>query len=549
MKKSLLFALVIFFYATAVFAEVNDLVFDPYTPAVWAFTAGGNSIMKIDHRNGHEVAEYFGHSNSCSGAMDTYSANHPLWVSNNGDNTISVVNRLDGATIKNCNVGTAPGGIAYDPDDHTMWVANNNSPGSVMELALIENSSDPCTILHTYTSSDYPALIIYDPYNHSMVWGTCYNSASGNTVQAINTSTRNITTYTVGNCPYAVAYDPVTHSVWSANYASSSVSKINTDTSGITTIPTGSFPNQILYDPYIGKMVVSRCEGVGYPSEYIDPTTNVDTATTFISGAMEVLDTLNYNVFGNWASGSSPNYVFPFIVGIPYVAPTPCEMSYTPPGENLHTALAINFNSLSSGSTIIDSSSNAFTITNSGVTGDSSGCSGYAGTFTTTSYASVPYSMNLSPVGTHDWKVKFKLKATSLNATTVIFVQASTSTPFVSIGEGIYIYYTSGTLHIGQISGGDHSTAAINNTTLTNGSCHTFVVSHLSGVNSVTMDTVSQTMTNPNDSTNYAFTTSDVSYIGGDGRGTAGLTGSMDDFELDLTAQPLTFLCTQDGTY
>ena len=111
------------------------------------------------------------------------------YVTNSGDNTVSVIDGSTHTVTATVPVGKKPEGVATDPGTHTVYVANSDD----------------------------------------------------NTVSLIDSSTRTVTaTLPVGRKPQAVTVDPGTHAVYVANSDDNTVSVIDGSTHTVTaTVPVG----------------------------------------------------------------------------------------------------------------------------------------------------------------------------------------------------------------------------------------------------------------------------------------------------------------------
>jgi len=116
------------------------------------------------------------------------------YVTNNGLNTVSVINTATIAIVKSIAVGSKPTGIAVSPNGSTVYVTNQ----------------------------------------------------VGASVTVIATSTNTVTnTITVGSFPWDVAFTPDSTKAFVTNYLGQSVSVITVATGAVTTIPVADFPQGI----------------------------------------------------------------------------------------------------------------------------------------------------------------------------------------------------------------------------------------------------------------------------------------------------------------
>ena len=53
--------------------------------------------------------------------------NHNIYVTNSNSNTVSVIDSSTNTVVSTINVGNGPSGIAYNPQNHNIYVTNSNS--------------------------------------------------------------------------------------------------------------------------------------------------------------------------------------------------------------------------------------------------------------------------------------------------------------------------------------------------------------------------------------------------------------------------------------
>jgi len=146
-----------------------------------------------------------------------------VWVSNQGDDTVSRIDKSTNATIGDpISVGSYPFGISVDQD--SVWVANTHD-GTVSRINKTTNTN-----MINITVGSGPAGVAVD---QDSVW---VSNGWSDTVSRINKSTNEVVAnITVGSGPSGIAVD--SDSVWVANYYDNTIFRINkTDTSDITPI-------------------------------------------------------------------------------------------------------------------------------------------------------------------------------------------------------------------------------------------------------------------------------------------------------------------------
>jgi YVTN family beta-propeller protein len=140
-----------------------------------------------------------------------------------------------------------------------------------------------------------PAGVAVDPNN-----GTVYvANNSGNSVSAISETTNAVTaTIPVGPAPVGVAVDPTAHSIWVANSAAGSASQISDATNTVTNTVSFPFGNPwgIAADPSTGTVYLSdTADGI---TDSIDEATGAGTYNVFGYGGTGIaVDPNNSNVY------------------------------------------------------------------------------------------------------------------------------------------------------------------------------------------------------------------------------------------------------------
>ena len=188
-------------------------------------------------------------------------------VTRDGGGSVSVISTATNAQIAGSpilGVGTSPFGIAYDPVNLQMYVANCEGSGCNTVSRINTASNPPALIAGTITVGTAPFELAYDP-EHKRMYVT---NLGGTTVSVIDT-TQNPPVETqqiaVGNAPWGIAYDPFHKTMYVTNFGSNSVSVISTNTNTvIATIPAGgnlNGPTDITYDPVHERMYVTNFGG------------------------------------------------------------------------------------------------------------------------------------------------------------------------------------------------------------------------------------------------------------------------------------------------
>ncbi|MHB8213316.1 MAG: hypothetical protein ACYDGW_06715 [Vulcanimicrobiaceae bacterium] len=237
-------------------------------------------------------------ANPLTAAADIFSGSATLYVTNNGNNTVTAYSS-QGA--QQSLTGTFPNligpyGIAEDPANGWLYVANNagntvtayNAQGTQQSLGGWSGLMGPYSIAYdpangwlyvanyqggTVTAYDaqgaqqsltgfsglsYPASIAYDPANGWLYVANNHN----NTVTAYDSggAQQSLTGFLGLSGPEGIAYDPVNGWLYVANYGYNTVTAY--DAQGVLQSPSGfsglNYPYGIAYDPANGWLYVTN---------------------------------------------------------------------------------------------------------------------------------------------------------------------------------------------------------------------------------------------------------------------------------------------------
>jgi YVTN family beta-propeller protein len=231
-------------------------------------------------------------------------ATHTLYVANEGDDTVSVIdtaacNAMHTAgcsqTPPTIAVGSEPDGVAVDQQTDTVYVANYNDntvsviDGANCNAAVTKGCGQTAPTVVVGEGPDVAAVnettdTVYVP------------NSGGNTVSVIDGATCNATvtsgcdqtpsTVTVGNDPYAVAVDPGTHTVYAANTGSEgsgfgSVSVINAATCDAeASSGCGQTPPTVAVGAGPDSIAINRATGLVFVTNSDDDTMSVINGAT-----------------------------------------------------------------------------------------------------------------------------------------------------------------------------------------------------------------------------------------------------------------------------
>jgi YVTN family beta-propeller protein len=231
------------------------------------------------------------------------SANHCIYVANEGDLNVTVIDGDTNSVVANIEVGGDPDGIAYDSATGDIYVANSGWSN----FTIVDGATNSVVDWMRYTGA-IPTGVAYDSSNgyiYAANWGTGnvtvisgdsihswitvgsndsrpdgvdYDSTNGNIYVAalgsnegqnsspgylsvIDGATNSVTTtLSAGSGPDAVADSGPSKEIYVANYYSRNVSVINAGngTTELGSIPVGYAPDAVAYDPFSHDIFVAN---------------------------------------------------------------------------------------------------------------------------------------------------------------------------------------------------------------------------------------------------------------------------------------------------
>ncbi|MFA5840748.1 MAG: hypothetical protein WC847_00520 [Candidatus Paceibacterota bacterium] len=226
-------------YATGL--NPNSSVFDITNNVVWVTNQGDNTITKVDAVTGIGSSIALGATPSAI-AFDV--TNNAVWIANGLANTVTEINAATGAVIGSpIVVGTYPSAIAFDVTNNVVWVTNFND-NTVTKI----NAATGVVIGSPIAVGYNPGAIAFDITNN-VVWVANY---SDNTVTEINAATGVVigSPIALGSSPAGIAFDVTNNLVWVANRFDNTVIKINAATGVVigSPIAVGAYPTAIAFD-------------------------------------------------------------------------------------------------------------------------------------------------------------------------------------------------------------------------------------------------------------------------------------------------------------
>lgn len=195
------------------------LAFDPNDQEFWVAAPPSCVIVLQGAGYGANItASYPVGTNPFGVAIDP--KDHEVFVANSGSDNVTVLNDSTGAAIANLPVGSSPSGIAYDPVHDAVFVANNGSNN----VSIINASGVQPRVVASLNVGYGPVGVVVDPATNS----TFVANYGSNNVSVIATATdRVVGSIPVGTGPYGVALDNRTDRIYVTNEVSSNVSVLD----------------------------------------------------------------------------------------------------------------------------------------------------------------------------------------------------------------------------------------------------------------------------------------------------------------------------------
>ncbi|MGP8067537.1 MAG: YncE family protein [Thermoplasmata archaeon] len=173
--------------------------------------------------------------------------NKEIYVADSGAGKVSVINGTTNLVVKTLTVGTKPETLLYDPHNARMYVLNL---GSHSVTVIRSNNTIAATVSISATEI---YNLVYDPTNGA-VYALSYEFAPPTSVfynlSKINPTTNAVTKIKVGVGASSLLYDPATLDLVVADSSVNALSIVNSSTNAVTTVTlTGNYPSSLLYNP------------------------------------------------------------------------------------------------------------------------------------------------------------------------------------------------------------------------------------------------------------------------------------------------------------
>jgi YVTN family beta-propeller protein len=167
---------------------------------------------------------------------------------------VLVIDSHNNEIVKNIPIGRQGEGqgiIAYNPKNGNMYVGNDLDK----TISVIDSKSNQ--VVKTIHLSGSPSAIAYNPKN-----GNMYVAGGASNVVSVIDPNNNVKPISgVGNIPNAIAFNPKNGNMYVAGGFSKSIFVIDSKYNNITNIPLGvgpnAVPNAIAYNPKNGNMYVT----------------------------------------------------------------------------------------------------------------------------------------------------------------------------------------------------------------------------------------------------------------------------------------------------
>ena len=156
-----------------------------------------------------------------------------VYVANNVDGSVSVIDTATNTVVASIAVGSSPLGLAVSADGTRVYVANEIST----YISVIDTASNTVTTIGIGS----PSFDVAFSPDGTRAYAT--NNSVGSTVSVINTATNTVeTTINVGAGPTDVVFSPDGARAYVTNFFDDTVSVIDTATNMVTSISVGEEP-------------------------------------------------------------------------------------------------------------------------------------------------------------------------------------------------------------------------------------------------------------------------------------------------------------------
>jgi YVTN family beta-propeller protein len=193
-----------------------------------------------------------GLSCATSPSAEKHAAPARIYVTNQLDNTASVIDGATHRTVATVRVGVSPAQMAVSPDKKSVYIANTGSN----TVSVLNTDNDTISRTIALPPRSKPVDVAANPNGRYL-----YTADGGsNRVSVIDTrANRVVASMRVGTQPLSVAAAPDGKTVYAANSGSGDVSVIDARTNSVVrAIPTGRFPSGVAVTPDGASLYVTN---------------------------------------------------------------------------------------------------------------------------------------------------------------------------------------------------------------------------------------------------------------------------------------------------
>jgi YVTN family beta-propeller protein len=195
-------------------------------------------------------------------------------VANAGGNNVSIIDTATNTVAGEIGVGDGPFDAVYVPTQGTAYVTNSLS-NNVTPLLSVGNQWFPFPSINVGT---YPEGIAWDPSDQEL-----YVADSGSNAVSVISGSAVVATIPVGTSPFGVAYDPYTNEVYVSNENSGNVSVID-GTTVVANLVVGPDPTGLAYDPANQAIYVADYAGSTLTLLALQPVSALEPSYTLDQG-------------------------------------------------------------------------------------------------------------------------------------------------------------------------------------------------------------------------------------------------------------------------
>jgi YVTN family beta-propeller protein len=246
------------------------------------------------------------------------------YVTNEGANTVSVINVATGTVTATIPVGTNPIGVAVTPNGSTAYVTNvGANTVSVINVAT-------GTVTATIPVGTRPYAVAFTP-NGSTAYVTNY---SANTVSVINVATGTVTaTIPVGTNPIGVAVTPNGSTAYVTNFNSNTVSVISASATISGVAPAGQVGVAYTFTP-----TSSGANSFAVIAGALPAGVTLNATTGVVSGTPTTVGTFTYTITATDSGGLTASHAFTTVVAAAAAAAAAATVATTVAGPTVSTS-------------------------------------------------------------------------------------------------------------------------------------------------------------------------------------------------------------------